>query len=67
MMDPKKIYEEVESNLEDFRRTMTDRDQICIDVWKDRVRVVVDHDKVDESEELCFVKKDRRHDISKID
>ena len=59
MMDPKKIYEEVESNLEDIRRTMTDRDSICIDVWKDRVRVVVNHDNVDESEELCFVKKDK--------
>ena len=59
MMDPKKIYEEMESNIEAIRRTMTERDSICVDVWKDRVRVIVTHDNGDESEDLCFIKKDK--------
>lgn len=59
MMDPKKIYEEFESNIEAIKRTMTDRDSICIDVWNDRVRVIVTHDNIDQSEDLCFIKKDK--------
>lgn len=59
MMDPKKIYEEMESNIESIRRTMTERDSICVDVWTDRVRIIVTHDNGDESEDLCFIKKDK--------
>ena len=59
MMDPKKIYEEMESNIEAIRRTMTERDSICIDVWTDRVRVIVEHNNGDEAEELCFIKREK--------
>ena len=59
MIDPKTVYERMESHLASLQDTLTEREWVSIDIRSDAIRVTVENVMPDDTEELMYVRKDR--------
>lgn len=57
MIDTKKIYEQIESNVADIQRILGQREQVTIDITKGEVRVTTLNRIGDEAEEGSYCRK----------
>lgn len=59
MIDPKAVYERMESHIAALQSTLTEREWVDIDIRNDRVQVTVQTTMPDDTEELMYIRKDR--------